>query len=227
MQIQALVLAEAIAAAAAQPIPAETLDQLARALSNRGGVALDGRTAYLVLRDPLQADAPGSPSFLPTLVVGEMPTNQKSRRLRGVSDIAEYFALHNAKQGECPPSDVQHYIPWDEYDPALVRVAGTAIDLATFIEGDAPGRKVLWHPIIKTRVGTYLYRVERDGSIALYQFVGSQRWALVRATCATDRGLADIVDLPQIIQALRDTYGPFTLKPIPGHRVLMRHPPKR
>lgn len=198
-------------------LPGELLDDLAVALSRGEGVAKVESTVCIVLRNPLQASAPGAHDFRPTLLTVDLKTQKNIRSRRPTATVAQHLTTIVAP-GKL--SRLTGYVPASGskirglYGGCLATAPTNTITL------HKSNKQVTWYSLNEVSVGSIVYAICTTNVVHLIQKIGSDHWVLVR-TDATK----DVVDMPLAVRnamrsaGLTEVQG---LKSIHGKTVLIR-----
>jgi len=207
-------LAIAVAQAAGRKLSGPTVSQLAWALGNGQGVALDREFVYLVLDNPLVGD-----NYL-TLVTTKRPTGDKARKARINAQVISAFEL------ECGKTDLGSRPNNGLWLPTLL-----ASDARIWVGGSLPkpahttahGYGVHWYSLDEVRQGElFFYLRKKEGNLAVYQRIGPQHFGLVQVPAAQN-----MVRMSEVLALLTPSGEKITgILPTGGEPTLLRKPPE-
>lgn len=194
------------------------LDELAVALANGGGLAIDKLNVCVVLRDPLLACPPSQSPFLPTLVVGDKPRGKK-RNYRATTQVASFLVTNTVSDKR--PYGKPTFAPTASAG-LLVPLSGPHLAATDSIEVKNRNKDtVVWRDLDGIPEGSFVYTVNMSGEIALCQRVGPDHWILM-----TLDGSQDASNMALALHRMTTTHG-LRIKvdgitPLDGPPVLLR-----
>jgi len=204
-----LALANAINEKAGENLPQTTIRQLAWALANGRGVAMNGDDVYVVLGDPLAGDD------VLTITRGRRGHGRKSGRLRPGPKVMDAFRLLCGDFQLGPMPDGRLWIPAIEGAAARATVGG---DLPHPQQRAANGYTINWYLMRDIQFGGlfYYYRYA-DCYLAVYQQV-AQTYALLAIYDPQN-----IVVMSEVVDGLANGEEVEGIAPLEGSPTLM-HP---
>jgi hypothetical protein len=204
-------LARAIAEAARETLPDDTLTQLAWALANHQGVALNGNDVYVVLGDPLAGDD------TLTVLKGCLPTGNRSRKLRPAERVMDAFrtSCGDIDLGRQPSSQI--WLPEIEGEQARAMVGGA---LPPPEQRKAHDYTINWYRLADIPAGALFYFFYfRSRELAIYQQITPTQYALL-----TIPQPQNIVTMSGVVAALANGQEVTGIATIEGSPTLMRTP---